>query len=309
MIMIGEFDFMDTFTWNDIKSAQVVTKEGLFKNIFPIFIQIVFLLALFFASIIIGNLILGIAVNNVRELFKQAGFFKLQRTVEQIKISDDFVNGRLMTFVKKISPNIWKTSLLSKIKSVEKNGFCDKEVFFVCVEPNEVRIQDENKENFIESESFEVFSSDGQKKKARLNLQLPGWIIRATFKRLREKQKLLEELNESLQIHSQEILRDYDTVQEKNGTIRRNKKFSEMRNTYNCNNPPITEMKEEKGTSQNDHSNTDDEINWELNSVNIILSKIARRQLTHEQKQLVNEKLGEFKFKLIQIENSYVATT
>jgi hypothetical protein len=98
MLMLGEYDFTDTFTWGDITDSQVVTQEGFFRNMFPIFVQAIFILVLFLVSIIIADLITGLTVNNIRELYKEAFVYKLGKTVKQIKSSEEFVNGNLMTY-------------------------------------------------------------------------------------------------------------------------------------------------------------------------------------------------------------------
>ena len=65
MMMIGEFDFADTFTVEQIKKSQVVEYEGLGVT-FPVIIQLIMILLMFLITIIIGNLITGLTVHNLR---------------------------------------------------------------------------------------------------------------------------------------------------------------------------------------------------------------------------------------------------
>ena len=65
MMMIGEFDFADTFTVEQIKKSQVVEYEGLGVT-FPVIIQLIMIILMFLITIVIGNLITGLTVHNLR---------------------------------------------------------------------------------------------------------------------------------------------------------------------------------------------------------------------------------------------------
>ena len=311
MLMIGEYDFIDTFTIQDIKKNQVYSnQDNFFWEVFPVIVQFVFILSLFFVSIIIGNLITGLTVNNIRELYKEAGVYKLGKTVKQIKSSEEFVNGKLMTFVTKLSPTFWETSLFKKLSQMTPNNLSDKTVL-VCVEPNAVRSQDDSIMKLIQSESYEVFSYDGKQKRVKLGMQLPSWIIRITFEKLKEKQKLEKELNVSLRKNIKEVQRDFDSMYGDTGTISKSRRFSEMKLKQSRLSPtsPTRHNIHMDGFGETDQSGWqtedddhfpmidfpgNDEIDWELHAMSVFVDKIASKNLTQEQRARVRDKLNEF---------------
>ena len=61
-------------------------------------------------------------MNYIQEFFKYAGVYKLGETVIQIKSSEEFVNGKPMSYVKKCSPSYWDTSLFKKLQKGQKNA-------------------------------------------------------------------------------------------------------------------------------------------------------------------------------------------
>ena len=65
IMMIGEYDFADNFTFSHISENQVVENSG-FGKVFPVIVQILMILMMFLITIIIGNLITGLTVNNLR---------------------------------------------------------------------------------------------------------------------------------------------------------------------------------------------------------------------------------------------------
>ena len=84
IMMIGEYDFADNFTFNHISENQVVGKATAvtrhnhsqkvpstgFGKAFPVIVQIIMILMMFLITIIIGNLITGLTVNNLRWIFQ-----------------------------------------------------------------------------------------------------------------------------------------------------------------------------------------------------------------------------------------------
>ena len=79
VMMIGEFDYNESFTWDAVTET-----GGVYSNIIT---QLVFILLILLVSIIIANLIIGLTVNNTRELYQEAGFYRLGKTVIQIQAS------------------------------------------------------------------------------------------------------------------------------------------------------------------------------------------------------------------------------
>jgi hypothetical protein len=301
MLMIGEYDFTDTFTWASIKDSQVFSKEGVFRNMFPIFVQVVFILVLFLVSIIIANLITGLTVNNISELYKKAGVYKLGKTVKQIISSEEFVNGRLMKQFKKCNLNFWETSLFKKL---EKEG--QDEGIFVCVEPNAVKTHDESIMKLIDAENYEVYTFVGQQKKTKLEMQLPSWIIRYTFEHLREKEKVQKELNASLQENIKVTQREYESVYEETDALEKNRRLAK---------PVISPTKSSSIMDKNQENHESsflggsdpfpmicepitDDVDWELYSIGAFVDKLSNRQLTHNQKAKVMENLDDVEYKL-----------
>lgn len=74
VMMIGEFDFDDNFTWHGIKESGHSNGSS----------QILFVVFLFLASITIANLIVGLTVSKTEEIFKEAGVIRLEKTVLQV---------------------------------------------------------------------------------------------------------------------------------------------------------------------------------------------------------------------------------
>jgi len=72
-MMTGEMDFEDNFTFEAVRPERSVLST-----------QIMYVLFLFFVSIIIANLLIGLTVNKTEVLFKEAGIVRLNKTVLQI---------------------------------------------------------------------------------------------------------------------------------------------------------------------------------------------------------------------------------
>merc|ERR1711915_289476 len=97
-----------------IENSMVVSDSSWLKKIFPLIPQLLFIFVLVLVTIIIGNLITGLTVNNIGELSKHEEFFKLGKTLKQIKNTEEFVNGKWMKLLKQVRESFWKTSLIEK---------------------------------------------------------------------------------------------------------------------------------------------------------------------------------------------------
>ena len=104
-MMIGEYDFQSTFKYGSIREAQVISSaDSAFVRVgFPSLVQLVFILMLFLVSIIIANLKTGLIVKKIRELFKTAGIYKLEKMVSQIQSAEDAIASNKMAKLKKNS--------------------------------------------------------------------------------------------------------------------------------------------------------------------------------------------------------------
>ena len=193
-MMIGEYDFGSTFTANAIKDASVMTDESFFtKNLFPVLVQIFFLGMIFLGSIIIANLITGLTVYNIGQLYKEAEVYKLGTTVHQIDSAENLVhNSKLFHYAKKLMPHV-----LGKTSVFEKLG---PENFLVCVKPNEFGTLDDSQVRLASSKELTVFSFDKHQNMVgkSLGMSIPSWIVKNTFEKLEKRDKLLKELSETL---------------------------------------------------------------------------------------------------------------
>merc|ERR1712223_212250 len=106
MMMIGEYEFTDVFTLNKLKESVVVTGNNPWANtIIPTIVQLFFIAMIFLGSIIIANLITGLTIHNISELYKEAEVFKLGSAVRQIDQVEDMVRtSRMFYYAKKIPP-------------------------------------------------------------------------------------------------------------------------------------------------------------------------------------------------------------
>ena len=108
-----------------VPTQNITMSERNILSVYPLIVQMFFILTLFFVSIIVGNLITGLTVNNISELKEEARVFKLGKSVQEIRNCETFVKHRWIQCFKKVLPVLFDTSLFERIK-------CHS----VCVEPN-----------------------------------------------------------------------------------------------------------------------------------------------------------------------------
>ena len=104
-MMVGEFNFGDVFTNSGIRYHWTT--------------QVMFVLFLLFVSIIIMNLLIGLAISNISGQFESAGVYRLKMTVLLIRLIEDVVFA-----FKKICPCCFKHSaqLLEKLSKGERDS-------------------------------------------------------------------------------------------------------------------------------------------------------------------------------------------
>ena len=187
-MMIGELDFTVYFTWDAVKS------EGTFYS--NVFTQIIFIMLLILISLIISNLVIGLTVNNTRELFKIAGIYRLGKTLRQIQDTEAIIiNGTFFNTFKRFLPAklFEDTELLPALYQAHNSS----EAVLICVKPlnynDDVSLSAAN-------QVFRVLKYDGEKEKEgkATSMSLPKWVIDNTFNALRQKTKLLAELGQDL---------------------------------------------------------------------------------------------------------------
>ena len=73
VMMTGEYNLEEYFIWQSVK-----LDKGFVTT------QIIFVLFVFFISIVLVNLLVGLTVSKTEELFKEAGIYRLEKTVLQV---------------------------------------------------------------------------------------------------------------------------------------------------------------------------------------------------------------------------------
>ena len=91
VMLIGEFDFNDTFTIENVREFGVPASQGL--------TQFIFVLLLFLVSIVIANLIIGLSVSNIDQLMKESEVYKMEKMVQQITAAENFFNHNLLSYL------------------------------------------------------------------------------------------------------------------------------------------------------------------------------------------------------------------
>jgi hypothetical protein len=200
MMTVGEYDFGDSFLHSKIRFSSVfITDSTNFVTyyIFPIFVQLVMVGMVFVGTIIIANLITGLTIYNIDQLYREASAFQLSQSAKQIGSAENIVvTSRAFKWAKKMLPSLLgKTSLFEKLSDETGNYN-----FKVCVKPNENNIYDGDAMKLTSVQNFEVFSYSQNSKTAgaSLKMSIPSWILKHTFEALAEKEKLESGLVESL---------------------------------------------------------------------------------------------------------------
>ena len=151
----------------------------------------------------------------------ESGVYKLSKTVKQIISAEDLANGKFIQCVRGLlnRKESWSTSLLKNLK----------QNIFICVEPNKTDGDlDENVIKFIGLTEYPIYhyNEDKKVKSKQLNVKLPGNIVAASFKRLKEKEEMMEELNISIEAGLSSNQRDFSLLTD--GTGVKERKISEF---------------------------------------------------------------------------------
>ena len=180
VMMSGEFDFEDNFTFNKVK--------GVGSNFST---QVLFILFFFIVSLIIANLVIGLTVAKTQELFEMAGIIKLQKTVLQI-VGLESILMKLPTRLRELL--LSRTQVFKYLKTVGlRHSVPDEDQFYskVCVCPNVSTFVPSD--NLYDQQMYDVYLYDEARgcksSEAKLDVKLPGWIIHATLGILREREE------------------------------------------------------------------------------------------------------------------------
>ena len=174
VMMIGELDFADNFTWDSVDE-----QGGVFSNIIT---QMFFIGVLFLVSIVISNLIIGLTVHNITELQNKASIYRLQKTLEQIRDTGDIFYAR-HTLTKKIMLKVGiEVELIPhyenrRFKNKEGGNIEGKDII-ICMKPQ----SDTSFSTTLMSYSFKAYTFDQQseKKGKSLDIDIPEWIVNNT---------------------------------------------------------------------------------------------------------------------------------
>ena len=91
-MMIGEFDFEGIFTEHDDPSMNATENGEMAKNIpFPDYSSLLFVVFVFIMSIIITNLLVGLAVDDIKGIQDNAELEKLSMNVQLVLESERFL--------------------------------------------------------------------------------------------------------------------------------------------------------------------------------------------------------------------------
>ena len=92
VMMIGEFEFEGAFTENDDPGASETENAESARNIpFPDYSSLLFVVFVFVMSIIISNLLVGLAVDDIQEIQENAELEKLSMNVHLVLESERFL--------------------------------------------------------------------------------------------------------------------------------------------------------------------------------------------------------------------------
>lgn len=153
-MMVGEFNFGDLFVNSQIRYHWTT--------------QIMFVAFLLLVSIIIMNLLVGLAISNITGQFMLAGVYRLKMTVMLIRLIED-----VMSVARRIFPCCFRNSgLMNHLKSRDSNISSSVVVF---VYPNHT----------ADKNAVFVREGKGGEKLRRTGFVLPPWIMANTFKLLR----------------------------------------------------------------------------------------------------------------------------
>ncbi len=196
VMMIGEFDYSESFTWN------AVTETGsMYSNFIT---QLIFILLILLVSIIIANLIIGLTVNNTRELFQEAGFYRLGKTVIQIQVTESiFLVGVPSSLLRALLPSklFQHTDLLPCLNQNTEKTRMTKSVadrIQVCVKPLQYT---DDVSLSLPNRDFKVYMYEKEKEQAgkSVSMSLPKWVIDNTFRAFEHRRALEKELNNDLE--------------------------------------------------------------------------------------------------------------
>jgi len=186
--MIGELDFESNF----IMDSEYQTGG----NISIAVTQFIFIALLFMVALTLANLIIGLTVQNIAELQREAGTYKLNKTVEQIRETENILL-RNRCFSKLLSkfPKMEKYTELSRyIQKFSKESINPNSID-VCVKPDKDRVIHDSRSLTYTHFDVRLYNAESRKKGKKIDMMIPEWIVANTEKALEEKKKIFDELD------------------------------------------------------------------------------------------------------------------
>ena len=175
VMMIGELDFESNF----IMDSEYQTGG----NISIAVTQFIFIALLFMVALTLANLIIGLTVQNIAELQREAGTYKLNKTVEQIRETENILL-RNRCFSKLLSkfPKMEKYTELSRyIQKFSKESINPNSID-VCVKPDKDRVIHDSRSLTYTHFDVRLYNAESRKKGKKIDMMIPEWIVANTEK-------------------------------------------------------------------------------------------------------------------------------
>ena len=175
VMMIGEFDFESNFIMDsDTQSGDWPSK---------IITQFIFIALMFMVALTLANLIIGLTVQNIAELQREAGTYKLNKTVEQIRETENILlkNKCFAGFLTKFPKMEKYTELVQKIQMYTKQSLAPNDIE-VCIKPDKDRVIHDSRSLTYSHFDVYIYNADNRKKGKKINMEIPEWIVKNTEK-------------------------------------------------------------------------------------------------------------------------------
>lgn len=127
VMMIGEFEFEGIFTEHDDPSKNETENAEMAKNIpFPDYSSLLFVIFVFIMSIIITNLLVGLAVDDIKEIQDNAELEKLSMNVQLVLESERFLPHIKCFLSNNYLYNYMKSSEV--LETIQSSCWCVKDI-------------------------------------------------------------------------------------------------------------------------------------------------------------------------------------
>lgn len=185
VMLIGEIDFNDTFTIENVEEFGVAASQGLS--------QLFFVALLFMVSIVIANLIIGLSVSNIDDLMKESEIYKMEKMVRQIGAAEKFFNQNLLS---NLVPKKFRNKFEEGTKLFARLKMKGQPFTKVCIMPNgSPKTAKLGKMKYFTIYKFNEIEGNRGK---QIRMELPESILEKALGSLKAKNELEDELEEML---------------------------------------------------------------------------------------------------------------